>query len=53
MSETDEISQRRVATVIAHRSPHGTRPPETEINSIAKLFKVLLTLGCSPYYWTK
>lgn len=23
MSETDEVSQRRVATVMAHRSPHG------------------------------
>ncbi len=33
MSETDEISQRRGATVIAHRSPRGKRSPETEINS--------------------
>ena len=38
MSETDEISQRRVATVIAHRSPRETRPPETEITSIIYSF---------------
>jgi hypothetical protein len=33
MSETDETSHRRRATVMAQRSPRGKRPPETEINS--------------------
>ncbi|WP_277587622.1 hypothetical protein [Psychrobacillus antarcticus] len=27
------------ATVMAHRSPRGTRPPETEISSIIHSFK--------------
>ena len=52
MSETDEISQRRVAAVIAHRSPHRTRPPETQISSTIHSFtqkhsvhsKILYTL---------
>ena len=39
MSETDEIPQRCVATVIAHRSPHRTRPPDMEINGINHSFK--------------
>ncbi|WP_175496329.1 hypothetical protein [Psychrobacillus psychrotolerans] len=37
MSETDELSQRRVATVIAHRSLRGKRPHVTEISSINRL----------------
>ena len=39
MSETDETSHRRGATVMAHRSPRGKRPTETEISSIIHSFK--------------
>jgi len=40
MSETDKTSQkRRVAAVMAYRSPRGKRPPIAEINYT--LFRVM------------